>query len=137
MTTTHPGERAGGGAPRAGETGGAARLAAAGGLLGAFAAASCCVVPLVLFSVGATGAWIGNLTMLAPYQPYVIAVTLVMLSAGFVMVYRAPKPAGSADDASCAQPTVGRLTKPALWAATALVAAAAAFPYVAPALLDL
>lgn len=135
MTTTHTGERAGGGAMRAGATGRTARLAAAGGLLGAFASASCCVVPLVLFSVGATGAWIGNLTMLAPYQPYVIAVTLVMLSVGFVMVYR--KPAVSADEASCARPAVGRLTKPALWAATALVAAAAAFPYVAPTLLDL
>ncbi len=122
---------------RAGATGRTARLAAAGGLLGAFAASSCCVVPLVLFSVGATGAWIGNLTMLAPYQPYVIAVTLVMLGTGFVMVYRAPKPVVSGDGASCARPEVGRLTKPALWAATALVAAAAAFPYVAPALLDL
>ncbi len=58
-----------------------------------------------------------------------------MLGTGFVMVYR--KPAVSADGASCARPAVGRLTKPALWAATALVAAAAAFPYVAPALLDL
>ena len=51
------------------------------------------------------------------------------------MVYR--KPAVSADGAACARPAVGRLTKPALWAATALVAAAAAFPYVAPALLEL
>ena len=135
MTTMHPGKEAGGGALRAGGTGDVARLAAAGGLLGAFASASCCVVPLVLFSVGATGAWIGTLTMLAPYQPYVIAVTLVMLSVGFVMVYR--KPAVSADEASCARPAVDRLTKPALWAATALVAAAAAFPYVAPTLLDL
>ena len=135
MTTATPGEGETRGALRAGDTGRTARLAAAGGLLGAFASASCCVVPLVLFSVGATGAWIGNLAMLAPYQPYVIAVPLVMLSVGFVMVYR--KPAVSADEASCAQPAVGRLTKPALWAATALVAAAAAFPYVAPALLDL
>ncbi len=135
MTTATPGEGEGGGALRAGGTGHTARLAAAGGLLGAFASASCCVVPLVLFSLGATGAWIGNLTALAPYQSYVIAVTLVMLSAGFVMVYR--KAPVSADGDSCARPAVGRLTKPALWAATALVAAAAVFPYVAPALMDL
>ncbi len=51
---------------RAGATARTARLAAAGGLLGAFAAASCCVVPLVLFSLGATGAWNGALTALAP-----------------------------------------------------------------------
>ncbi len=135
MTVAHSREESGAGAQRAGRTGGMARLAAAGGLLGAFASASCCVVPLVLFSVGATGAWIGNLTALLPYQPYVIAVTLVMLGTGFVLVYR--KAAVSGGGASCARPAVGRLTKPALWAATALVAAAAAFPYVAPALLDL
>ena len=31
---------------------------------------SCCVVPLALFALGVSGAWIANLTQLAPYQPY-------------------------------------------------------------------
>ena len=48
---------------------------AAGGVLGAIGASSCCIVPLVLFSLGAGGVWIGNLTALAPYQPIFIAVT--------------------------------------------------------------
>lgn len=39
---------------------------AAGGILGAIAASSCCILPLVLFSLGIGGAWIGNLTALAP-----------------------------------------------------------------------
>jgi hypothetical protein len=51
------------------------RLIAAGGLLGALAASSCCILPLVLFSLGVSGAWIGNFTRLAPYQPYFIAAT--------------------------------------------------------------
>jgi len=38
---------------------------AAGGLLGALAASSCCILPLVLFGLGIRGAWIGNLTQLA------------------------------------------------------------------------
>ncbi|WP_342634038.1 mercuric transporter MerT family protein [Mesorhizobium waimense] len=42
------------------------RLLVAGGLLGALAASSCCIVPLVLFSLGIGGAWISNLTALAP-----------------------------------------------------------------------
>jgi mercuric ion transport protein len=46
------------------------KLVAAGGVLGAFAASSCCIAPLALFSLGISGAWIGNLTALAPYQPY-------------------------------------------------------------------
>ncbi len=51
-------------------------LVAAGGILGAIAASSCCIAPLVLFSLGISGAWIGNLSALAPNQPYFIAATL-------------------------------------------------------------
>jgi mercuric ion transport protein len=109
-------------------------LFAAGGLLGALAAASCCILPLALFGLGAGGAWIGNLTALAPYQPAFVGVTLGFLGAGFYFAYRKPK-AACADAAACRRPLPGRLVKATLWAATAAVAAAVAFPYVAPAAL--
>jgi mercuric ion transport protein len=35
------------------------RLAVLGGILGALAASSCCIIPLVLFTLGIGGAWIG------------------------------------------------------------------------------
>jgi len=35
--------------------------AAAGGVLGAIAASSCCMLPLLLFTLGASGPWIGTL----------------------------------------------------------------------------
>ena len=54
---------------------------AAGGLLGALAASSCCIVPLTLFGLGVSGAWIGNLTWLAPYQPCFIVATLGFVEA--------------------------------------------------------
>ena len=92
-------------------------------------------MPLALFSLGVSGAWIGNLAAFAPYQPYLIALTLVCLGVGFVMVYRRPEAA--ADGAYCARPALGRMTKPALWLATVLVAVAAAFPYAAPGLLGI
>ena len=41
---------------------------ATGGILGALLASSCCIVPLVLISLGVSGAWIGNLTALEPYK---------------------------------------------------------------------
>ena len=63
-----------------------ARLAALGGVLGALGAASCCIAPLVLFSLGITGAWIGNLASLAPYQPLFVVPTLALLPPGFVIV---------------------------------------------------
>ncbi len=39
---------------------------AAAGLLGALASMSCCIIPLFLFSIGVSGAWMGNLTALYP-----------------------------------------------------------------------
>ena len=64
------------------------RLIVAGGLLGALGASSCCILPLVLFSLGVSGAWISNFTRLAPYQPYFLAVTMGCLGYGYWLVYR-------------------------------------------------
>jgi mercuric ion transport protein len=114
--------------------GGKARLAAAGGILGALAAMSCCVMPLALFVLGIGGAWIGNLTALAPYQPIFLGITAAILAAGYYLVYRKPR-AACAEGAACARRLPGRGVKLALWAATALAASAVAFPYVARALL--
>ena len=61
-------------------------LMVAGGLLGPLAASSCCILPLVLFSLGVSGAWIGNFTQLAPYQLYFIAATLCFLGYGYWLV---------------------------------------------------
>src|SRR5260221_3890563 len=63
------------------------RLVVAGGFLGALAASSCCILPLVLFSLGVSGAWIGNFTQLAPYQPYFIAATIGFLGYGHLLGY--------------------------------------------------
>ena len=109
------------------------RLVAAGGILGALAASSCCILPLVLFSVGVSGVWIGNLTALAPYKPYFAAATLGLLGYGYYLVYTRPRQACAGG--SCARPLPNRLVKLSLWLATVLVMAALAFDYVAPMLL--
>jgi len=110
------------------------RLVVAGGLLGSFAASSCCIIPLVLFSLGAGGAWIGKLTALAPYQPIFVTFTLAFLSYGYWLVYRRPKAVCAEGDA-CAHPLPRQSLKLGLWVATLIVAAALAFPFVAPILL--
>ena len=110
-------------------------LVAAGGLLGALAASSCCILPVVLFSLGISGAWIGNFTRLAPYQPYFIAATLLCLGSGYWLVHRASKRA-CATGASCARPLPNRLVKVVLVTATVLVIAALGFDLLAPLLLD-
>ena len=106
-------------------------LLAAGGLLGAVAASSCCILPLALFSVGVSGAWIGNLTQLAPYQPIFIAITAAALGYGYWLVYRSSKVACVAGE-SCGSVKSNRLVKFGLVLATVLVVAAIGFDFIAP-----
>ena len=104
---------------------------AAGGVTGAILASSCCIVPLVLVTLGVSGAWIGKLTALEPYKPYFAAVTLVFIGLGFWHVYFRPKPA-CADGSYCARPESSRITQSALWFATVLVVLALTIGWWAP-----
>jgi mercuric ion transport protein len=96
------------------------RWYAAGGLIGAVLAASCCIAPLVLLTLGVSGAWIGNLTALEPYKPYFAALALVFIGLGFHQVYVKPKKA-CAPRSYCARPQSSIITQSALWIGTALV----------------
>lgn len=111
------------------------RLMAASGLLGALAAASCCILPLVLFGLGVSGAWIGTFTQLAPYQPYFIAVTVACLGYGYWLVYRASRVA-CAEGEACTRPSSSWLVRVGLIVATVLVVGAIGFDFLAPLLLN-
>jgi len=104
---------------------------AAGGVIGAILASACCVAPLVLLTLGVSGAWIGTLTALAPYKPITIAITLVFIGLGFWHVYFKAKPA-CADGPYCARPESSRIAKSALWIATVLVVLAMTISWWAP-----
>ncbi len=106
-------------------------LMAVGGLLGALAASSCCILPLALFGLGVSGAWIGNFTRLAPYQPYFIAATLAFLGYGYWLAYRSSTRACT-DSEACARPLPNRIVKASLILATILVAAALGLDFIAP-----
>jgi mercuric ion transport protein len=110
---------------------GTQKLLAAGGVLGAVAASSCCIVPLVLFGLGVSGAWIANLTRLAPYQPYFIAATVACLAGGYWLRYRSSRVA-CADGDVCARPLPHRVGNISLILATVLVIGALAFDFLAP-----
>lgn len=112
------------------------RLLAAGGILAALGASSCCILPLVLFSLGVSGAWMGNLTALAPFQPLFVAAALAFLGVGFWRVYWRSKVA-CAEGSYCARPASNRIAKIGLWTATVLVLAAATFPYTARLFIDI
>jgi mercuric ion transport protein len=107
-----------------------------GSIVAAIGAASCCVIPFTLATIGISGAWIGNFTALAPYQPYFLGLAVLLLAAGFFVVYRKPRRA-CAEGTYCARPKSDRFARIALWSAAVLVILAAAFPYAAPRLFDL
>ena len=87
---------------------------------------------LGFFGLGVSGAWIGNLTALAPYQPLFVATAFGFLGAGFWRVYRRP----ACDGPACPRPAPNRLVTASLWGAAVLVGVALAFPYTAPLLLS-
>jgi mercuric ion transport protein len=100
-------------------------------MLAAVLASSCCLGPLILISLGVSGAWIGKLTVLEPYQPIFILIAGVLLCIGFWQVYFKPMrscPAGEL----CDRPISERVTKTALWIATGLIALALTMDYWAP-----
>ena len=104
---------------------------AAGGIAGGLLASSCCIAPLVLVTLGVSGAWIGNLTALEPYKWYFVAVTLGFLAAGFWHIYFRAKP-DCEDGSYCARPQSAVITKTALWAGTALIALSSTIDWWAP-----
>jgi len=104
---------------------------AAGGVIGAILASACCVVPLLFVMLGISGAWIGNLTALAPNKPYVAGIALVFIALGFRQVYFKPRPACE-EGTYCAKPQSAVITKTALWVAAALVLLALSIDWWAP-----
>jgi mercuric ion transport protein len=101
----------------------------AGGLA-AILASACCLGPLVLLSLGVSGAWIGNLTALEPYRPVFIVVAAGSLLVAGRRIWRSQE--GCAPGEVCAAPQVRRIQKLVFGAVVALVLIALAFPYVAP-----
>ncbi|MBS0455980.1 MAG: mercuric ion transporter MerT [Proteobacteria bacterium] len=101
----------------------------AGGLA-AILASTCCLGPLILISLGFTGAWIGNLSRLEPYRPLFIGVALVAMFFAWRRIYR-PTQACEPGEV-CAVPRVRTTYKLIFWIVAALVLVAFGFPYVAP-----
>ena len=106
------------------------RGALVAGGLAAILASACCLGPLLLITLGFSGAWIGNLTILEPYRPLFIAAALVAMFFAWRRIYR-PLQACEPGDA-CAIAQVRTTYKLIFWVVAALVLVAIGFPYVMP-----
>ncbi len=101
------------------------KILVAGGLLAALGASACCVLPFVLLTLGVGGAWMSNISWLAPYEKIFVGAAVLLIAAGFWRVYRHPTACALGE---CAPPS-NRAAKIGLWIAALLVSAAIAFPY--------
>lgn len=102
---------------------------AAGGIA-ALLASACCLGPLVLVTLGVSGAWIGNLTVLTPYRPIFIGVALVAMFFAWRRIYRPMEQCRPGE--LCAVPQVRTAYKVIFWGVSVLILAALLFPYVLP-----
>lgn len=102
--------------------------ATAGGAVGALGIASCCLLPLILLSLGFGGTWMGSLAALTPFKPLFIVLTATMLGYGHYIVYFAPKRT-CAESGACPTPRTTRWMKVILWGATALALAGLGVEY--------
>ncbi len=104
------------------------RIALLTGGMAAILASSCCLGPLMLVTLGFSGAWIGNLQVLEPYRPAFIGVALVALFFAQRRIWRPTCVPGEV----CAVPQISRIYKRIFGVVSLLVLIALAFPYIAP-----
>jgi mercuric ion transport protein len=106
-------------------------FALVGGAIAGIGASLCCLGPLVLISVGVSGAWISNLTLLEPYRWILAALALAFMGYAWKRIYR-PSAAQCEPGSVCALPQTKRAHRVLFWIIAALVLVALAFPYLAP-----
>jgi len=101
----------------------------AGGLA-AILASTCCLGPLVLITLGFSGAWIGNLTVLEPYRPFFLSAALIALFFAWRRIYRAEAECKPGE--VCALPQTRSAYRMIFWVVALLALVALIFPYLAP-----
>jgi mercuric ion transport protein len=85
----------------------------AAGAAAALGASSCCVLPLVLVSLGFGGAWIAQLRALERFQWLFIGFAAAAFAYAFYRLYL--RPASCGPDTVCATPATRRRQRIAFW----------------------
>lgn len=120
------------GTPAKADSDAVSKATLAGGLLAAILSTVCCLGPLVLVTVGVSGAWISNLTLLEPYRPVFLGVALVFMGLAWWRIYRSPAAAKCEPGTLCALPQTNRVYRIMFWVVSVLVLLALVYPYLLP-----
>lgn len=97
--------------------------------LAAITASLCCVVPLVLVTLGVGGAWVASLSRFEPLRPVFVAITLLMLFLAWRKLYR---PAVCEPGQVCADLGIQRRQRVVFWIVSAFILVLLMFPWFAP-----
>ena len=97
-----------------------------GAITAGITASLCCIAPLVLVTLGISGAWISTLVELDFLQPYAIIATILFLSVAFWKLYIQSAKPGS--NAVCENYTIMRWQKMIFWVVSILLTALLTFP---------
>jgi mercuric ion transport protein len=100
------------------------------GAVAAVIGSLCCVAPLVLITLGISGAWISQLTALERYRPIFIGAMLLFIGLAYRQLYIIP--ARCKPGEACANPRLQRRQRQIFWVVVAALAALTAFPLYAP-----
>lgn len=106
------------------------RAALITGGLAAIVASACCLGPLILITLGISGAWISNLAVLEPYRPIFIGGALIAMFFAYRRIFRPAQVCSPGE--VCAIPRVRTSYKLLFWLVASLVLVALGFPYVLP-----
>jgi mercuric ion transport protein len=97
------------------------------GGLSAILASTCCLGPLILVTLGVSGAWIGNLTQLEPYRMYFVAGALVALAVAGRQIFRPAR--ACAPGEVCSLPHTRWVYKILFGIVSVLILVAVLYPY--------
>lgn len=97
-----------------------------GSILGAILASACCLGPVILGVVGVGS--LGVAATLAPYRPWFLAMTTVLLGVGFYLAYRPVRQEVCGPAGSCPPARNRSAQRMVLWTVSALTIALATYP---------
>ena len=110
------------------ESGKGAMLFMIGGVATGLAAASCCVIPFLLFLAGIGGVWVAGLTALEPYRLFFAVTSIGCIGYGLYRVYARPA-TSCAEDSYCTRSTSATIVKIGLWGGAVIIVLALLSPY--------
>lgn len=101
-----------------------------GGILAAIWASICCGIPLLLVTLGISGAWISTMTSFAPLRPVFVGLALLLF--GFAMQRAFFSAKACAPGTTCANPRLQRNRRITFSSLSVLFVAIFTFPWYAP-----